>query len=240
MSVVPAADAQTAPSILVLAEHTFFILDLSGHILVQRRLDNHPSCFWPYQAAASTDAAGTKGSNSSSARGSASTSSGGKAPSVVQAGNLLIATHTKALQVYRGQQLAWAAQLELVPVAVRVTSIGGVKGMIVALDDEGMHTSQLRYVSQRCRPVTISCSLCISSQGPMQQVQPGLDEVLDSLFMVQHRAMLACFKPALMLFCSHCLQATCQCCILALSPQSRPLHTRKHGRWITQQWSRSG
>lgn len=47
---IAAADAATAPSVLVLAEHTFFILDLSGHILVQRRLDHHPSCFWPYPA----------------------------------------------------------------------------------------------------------------------------------------------------------------------------------------------
>lgn len=131
------ADAQTAPSILVLAEHTFFILDLSGHIMVQRRLDHHPSCFWPYPA--STNAANTRGSSSSTRGSSTSTSTGGKAPSVVQTENLLIATHTKALQVYRGQQLAWAAQLELVPVAVRVTSVGGVKGMIVALDDEGAH-----------------------------------------------------------------------------------------------------
>jgi hypothetical protein len=41
------------------------------------------------------------------------------------------------VQVYRGQQLAWAAQLELVPVAVRVTSLRGVRGMIVALDETG-------------------------------------------------------------------------------------------------------
>jgi Bardet-Biedl syndrome 9 protein len=115
----------------VLSEHTFFILDLSGHILVQRRLDHHPSCFWPYPA--STDTAG-----SSSNRGSASTSSGGRAPAAVQVENLLIATHSKALQVYRGQQLAWAAQLDVLPVAVRVTNLGGVKGIIVALDDEGV------------------------------------------------------------------------------------------------------
>lgn len=117
----------------MLSEHTFFILDLSGHILVQRRLDHHPSCFWPYPAAVSTDAAG-----SSSTRGSASTSSGGRAPAAVQIENLLIATHSKTLQVYQGQQLAWAAQLDLLPIAVRVTNLGGAKGMIVALDDAGV------------------------------------------------------------------------------------------------------
>jgi hypothetical protein len=65
----------------------------------------------------------------------------------VQTENLLIATHTKALQVYRGQQLAWAAQLELVPVAVRITSVGGVKGMIVALDDEGEDLGSRCWIS---------------------------------------------------------------------------------------------
>jgi len=119
----------TAPSILVLAEHTFFILDLSGHILVQRRLDHHPSCFWPYPAAASS-------SDAAAARGSSSGTSSSKA-GTVQTENLLVATHSKVLQVYRGQQLAWAAQLELLPVAARVTSMGGVRGMIVALDDTG-------------------------------------------------------------------------------------------------------
>jgi Bardet-Biedl syndrome 9 protein len=126
---------KAAPSILVLAEHTFFILDLYGHILVQRRLDHHPSCFWSYPAnptSTSTDAVAAAKGGSASSRGPAA---------VVQAENLLIATHTKALQVYRGQQLAWAAQLELVPVAVRVTSIAGMRGMIVALDDSGEQRS---------------------------------------------------------------------------------------------------
>lgn len=51
------------------------------------------------------------------------------------------------VQVYRGQQLAWAAQLELVPVAVRVTSLGGVRGMIVALDETGGLLPQLLLYS---------------------------------------------------------------------------------------------
>lgn len=56
----------------------------------------------------------------------------------MQIENLLIATHSKTLQVYQGQQLAWAAQLDLLPIAVRVTNLGGAKGMIVALDDAGV------------------------------------------------------------------------------------------------------
>lgn len=139
----------SAPSILVLAEHTFFILDLYGHILVQRRLDHHPSCFWSYPAnptATSTDTAAAAKGGSANSRGPAA---------VVQAENLLIATHTKALQVYRGQQLAWAAQLELVPVAVRVTSIAGVRGMIVALDDSGEQCLK----QHSCHGIVSTCSL---------------------------------------------------------------------------------
>lgn len=166
-------DAQTAPSILVLSEHTFFILDLSGHILVQRRLDHHPSCFWPYPA--STDTAG-----SSSNRGSASTSSGGRAPAAVQVENLLIATHSKALQVYRGQQLAWAAQLDVLPVAVRVTSLVGVKGMIVALDDAG----------------SLSI-LYLGTEPPKQTVAYSEAKLLDYTAMEQERlALLSKLKAA--------------------------------------------
>lgn len=50
---------------------------------------------------------------------------------------MLVATHTRALLVYQGPALAWAARLELQPVAMRVTELGGVRGMIVALDDAG-------------------------------------------------------------------------------------------------------
>lgn len=96
----------TAPSVLVLAEHTFFIVDLYGHILVQRRLDNHPSCFWSYPAAQASRTDGGAGqgvkANSHSTR---------PAGAVVCTDNLLLATHSKVLQVYKGQQLAWAAQL---------------------------------------------------------------------------------------------------------------------------------
>lgn len=85
-----AADATTAPSVLVLAEHTLFILDLWGHIMVQRRLDHHPSCFWPYPVSA----------GDASAAGGRAGSSGGRSPgAVTQTDNLLVATHSRALQV---------------------------------------------------------------------------------------------------------------------------------------------
>jgi Bardet-Biedl syndrome 9 protein len=145
----------------VLAEHTFFILDLYGHLLVQRRLDHHPSCFWSYPAnptASSTDAA------AANAKGGSVSSRGHAA--AVQAENLLIATHTKALQVYRGQQLAWAAQLEQVPVAVRVTSIAGVRGMIVALDDSGEQCAQQHDFGVHSNAaVMVLCGGCMAVGG---------------------------------------------------------------------------
>jgi Bardet-Biedl syndrome 9 protein len=116
-----AADAPA--DILVLAEHTFFVLNLRGQLLVQRRLDYHPACCWPFPA----------GPDSSSSSAASTTQQQQQRPPE----NLLVATHTKALMVYRGQELAWAARLEVVPVAVRVAALQGMQGMIVALDDTG-------------------------------------------------------------------------------------------------------
>lgn len=46
--------------------------------------------------------------------------------------------HNKSLLVHQGRILAWAAQLDYVPVAVRVAEICGNPGMIVMLSDTGM------------------------------------------------------------------------------------------------------
>eukprot|EP00877_Chromochloris_zofingiensis_P007511 jgi/Chrzof1/3012/Cz12g08060.t1 len=105
--------AEYQADLLVLCEHTFFVLSLRGQLLMQRRLDYHPACCWPY---ASAFTAGNK-------------------PSRLD--NLLVATHTKALLVYQGATLSWAAKLETQPVAVRVAQIGATKGMIITLDDTG-------------------------------------------------------------------------------------------------------
>jgi Bardet-Biedl syndrome 9 protein len=107
----------------VLAEHTFFVVSLRGQLLLQRRLDYHPACCWPFPAAP----------DSSSAAANPTQQQQQRPPE-----NLLVATHTKALMVYRGQELAWAARLETLPVAVRVAALQGMQGMIVALDDTGV------------------------------------------------------------------------------------------------------
>lgn len=51
--------------------------------------------------------------------------------------NLILATHTKNLLVYRDVTLLWAAKCEMVPIAVRVAEFGGIQGMLVLLDDAG-------------------------------------------------------------------------------------------------------
>jgi len=101
--------------LLIVCEHSLFVVSAaSGQLLLQRRLEYHPAACRPYPAPGVTAGAG-----------------GGEAD------NLLVATHTKALLVYQGSALVWAARLEVQPVALRVAAVGGLKGMIVALDDAG-------------------------------------------------------------------------------------------------------
>jgi hypothetical protein len=126
------------PNILALAEHTFFVLDQLGHLLVQRRLQHYPFCCWAYPAgAAAAAAAGTRSHQDSDA--------------AQPRDNLLIVTAAMGLHVYRGHPLAWAAKLDLLPVAVRVTTTGGLAGMIVALDDAGACPAAGRRNHERAR-----------------------------------------------------------------------------------------
>jgi hypothetical protein len=108
----------------VLCERSLFVVAArTGDLLLQRRLEYHPACCWPYPAAA--------GGGPGGGPGEPAPGSGGGPDS------LLVATYTQGLQVYQGPALAWAARLELQPVAVRVADVGGARGMIVALDDAG-------------------------------------------------------------------------------------------------------
>lgn len=81
-----------------MGEHTLFVMDLRGQVIMQKRLEYHPAacCCYPVPPVASAP--------------------GGEE-------NLLVATHTKALLVYRGNTLAWSARTEIQPVAVKVGSL---------------------------------------------------------------------------------------------------------------------
>lgn len=48
-----------------------------------------------------------------------------------------MATHTRALLVYRSSTLCWAARAELQPVALAVAELPGLRGGLVALEDTG-------------------------------------------------------------------------------------------------------
>ena len=60
---------------------------------------------------------------------------GAKAPGGPE--NLLVATHTRNMLVYRGSTLVWAARADTQPVAITIADIGSMRGMIVTLDDTG-------------------------------------------------------------------------------------------------------
>ncbi|WIA14131.1 hypothetical protein OEZ85_002674 [Tetradesmus obliquus] len=160
--------ADAPADILVLAEHTFFVLNLRGQLLLQRRLDYHPACCWPFPA-------GPDSSSSSSATANPNQQQQQRPPE-----NLLVATHTKALMVYRGQELAWAARLEMLPVAVRVAALEGMQGMIVALDDTGK-----------------LAVLYLGSEPPKQSVSFAESKQLDYAAMeAERKALLTQIKAA--------------------------------------------
>uniref|UniRef100_A0A383VDZ0 PTHB1 N-terminal domain-containing protein n=1 Tax=Tetradesmus obliquus TaxID=3088 RepID=A0A383VDZ0_TETOB len=161
--------ADAPADILVLAEHTFFVLNLQGQLLLQRRLDYHPACCWPFPAGPDSS------SSSSSATANPNQQQQQRPPE-----NLLVATHTKALMVYRGQELAWAARLEMLPVAVRVAALEGMQGMIVALDDTGKLSV-----------------LYLGSEPPKQSVSFAESKQLDYAAMeAERKALLTQIKAA--------------------------------------------
>jgi Bardet-Biedl syndrome 9 protein len=54
--------------------------------------------------------------------------------------NFLVAGHDGTVQVFSGFHLVWAARLTFTPVHMEVSTFGGTKGLIVAVDDGGMLT----------------------------------------------------------------------------------------------------
>lgn len=50
---------------------------------------------------------------------------------------VMISTQTKQLMVFDGTKLLWSAKHITSPVALRLTEVDGVEGMIITLDDKG-------------------------------------------------------------------------------------------------------
>ena len=145
--------------LLVLCERSLFVVAArTGELLLQRRLEYHPACCWPYPAAAS--APGDGGGRGPLSTGSAGSDVGGGVSE--KEDSLLVATHTRGMLVYQGPALAWAARLELQPVALRVADVGGARGMIVALDDTGeshMQAGPLAGIAMPSGPSTCKWGL---------------------------------------------------------------------------------
>ncbi|GAX83403.1 hypothetical protein CEUSTIGMA_g10828.t1 [Chlamydomonas eustigma] len=98
--------------IVVLCEHNVFVVSSIGQITFQKRLEYHPACFCTYPVPGAKTAGGPE--------------------------NLLVATHTRNLLVYRGTTLAWSAHTDTQPVAVAVADLGpSLRGVIITLDDSG-------------------------------------------------------------------------------------------------------
>lgn len=99
--------------ILVLGEHTLFCLQENGGIRTQKRLDYNPICLTTYP------------------RTGKSTTEGGASD------NIIVASHTEQLMVYRDTSLIWAARAVLQPVDFCVATFGGLDGYVVSLDAKG-------------------------------------------------------------------------------------------------------
>jgi len=100
-------ERRMSDELLLLTDSSMFLVKDTGTILQQRRLDKDPACICSY-------AVGTG-----------------------QGHNIVLASMDKTLQIFADMTLVWAAKLRSVPVSVSVASFGGLKGMLVVLDDAG-------------------------------------------------------------------------------------------------------
>jgi len=97
--------------IMVLAERTMYCLSEVGEPRMQMRFDYTPACFTLYRNAAEDSGGPTH--------------------------NVIVASSTGAMHLYRDTQLIWAAKGDVLPVSLSVGTFGGLKGLVVSLDDTG-------------------------------------------------------------------------------------------------------
>jgi Bardet-Biedl syndrome 9 protein len=93
--------------LLLVCEHSIFLVKESGGVLQQRRVDRPPSCTCSYQS-------GQRDLD-----------------------NFIIASRDGTIQVYNRFNLVWAAKSDTVPVSVAVASFAGKAGLLVTLSDTG-------------------------------------------------------------------------------------------------------
>lgn len=99
--------------VVVLAERTLFVLSEAGHFKSQKKLDYLPTACRAIAVYPESNGGG-----------------GGQT-------HLLVADSTGSVMVYRGMQLLWASKFDDPPIALDVTHVGAVGGLMVALSVDG-------------------------------------------------------------------------------------------------------
>lgn len=102
--------------IVVVGEHTLFCLKESGSssFRLQKRLDYHPAAVTMYTRPGPVDERDRDPFH-----------------------NLIVATHTSQLMVYKETTLLWAARAHVLPIALSVATFGGLPGLVVSLSEDG-------------------------------------------------------------------------------------------------------
>ncbi len=101
-------------NVIVLGERSLFCINWQGEIVMQKRMDFQVAACRTYCRVATTGDALTN-----------------------EQENLLLATFSNRILVYRDSQLVWAARYPHTPVSIRVGSFGDVDGFIVSLTEDG-------------------------------------------------------------------------------------------------------
>lgn len=97
----------SSSELLLVCEHSIFLVKESGGVLQQRRIERSPSCICAYKS-------GQSGID-----------------------NFLLASHDGTIQVYSRFNLVWAAKFDKTPVSMCVAEFGQQPGLLVTLDDTG-------------------------------------------------------------------------------------------------------
>ena len=106
-SKVQSYDGELISEIVFVCENALFLLNKSGRVVAQRRLEQTPVCACSYYAGPG------------------------------RFDNILVAMQEGSLHIYSELNLLWAARVDNVPVSLSVCTFGEDEGMITAVDDGG-------------------------------------------------------------------------------------------------------
>jgi len=119
--------------IIVVCEQTFFVVNETGHIRYQRRLEYTPSCVKPYHLpGANKDIFEFEGRQTHQVLQDASQNKT-NSPCF----SFILGSFSNYLMVYKDVQLVWTAKTPRAPIYVNVAKFEGREGLIVTLADNG-------------------------------------------------------------------------------------------------------